>query len=101
MTYLFKITYKNFYATPGNISLENNRYKECYKIYKDDEHICNKIMSINSDNNTYIKQYLIDLHNGKIKNIEKIIKDHDNYYNKDQYKIYKNNKLVSTFYIDK
>ena len=101
MTYLFKIIYKNFYATPGNISLENNRYKECYKIYKDNEHIYNKIMSINSDNNTYIKQYLIDLHNGKIKNIEKIIKDHDNYYNKDQYKIYKNNTLVSTFYIDK
>ena len=54
-----KINYKNFMATPGSILLENFRYIECYKIFKDNKHIYNKIMPINSENTIIIKQYLI------------------------------------------
>ena len=93
----FKIQYKKYTAIPGIIKEDNNKYKECFKIYKNNIFIVNKIMNITSESSQIIKQYLIDLDEEKIniqmpkaKNI-----------NKDTYEIYKNGKLILVKNVDK
>lgn len=93
----FKIQYKKYTAIPSIITEENNKYKECFKIYKNNMFIVNKIMNITSESSQIIKQFLIDLDQGKI-NIQIPITKNKN---EDTYEIYKNGKLILVKNVDK